>query len=306
MAYNSGREGVTNTFISTAWYAAVLSSLSKTQPISHSVYCRQALIGGHYELISHESMDPNPDYWMARLWKRLVGRKAIGPIDSSVRKDSLETAKAFSFGCCYNPGNDELLVHAFCAKAEDGDVVFVVINVAKSATHHLNITLGSSRTEYILTPQKNQWNSKRVLLNGIGPLSIRDNGSAAVTLDGYYSSDPHKTLGIPPKSVSFVVVHEADVKNCYRQPHPSDQDTALNKSGSSVSQMMINNVTKNEHGGTTYNESTAMHHQATKMKHAESSNTNYLIFQETSSTSVLLMVGFLTLFVAIRRSFRRD
>ena len=72
MAHNSGQRNVTDVFQSSMWFANLLGSLSKTKPITHSVYCRQALLGGYYELIDHETLIPNPDYWLSYIWKLLI------------------------------------------------------------------------------------------------------------------------------------------------------------------------------------------------------------------------------------------
>ena len=45
-AWHSGREGVTDTFLSAPWWMSALGQLSPT----HSGFCRQTLIGGNYEL----------------------------------------------------------------------------------------------------------------------------------------------------------------------------------------------------------------------------------------------------------------
>lgn len=227
MLYNSGRHGVTNAFIGSLWFANLLGSLPKSNPLPHSVYCRQALIGGYYELISHESLDPNPDYWVAFLWKKIVGTRAIGPIISSTRIDTFELSKQFTFGCCKKPGQDTLLVHAFCAKSDErignntnhpGDVVFIVINIDEETSFDLNITLGASRTEYVLTPQSNNLTSQKVLLNG-KTLSIAD--------DGIFPGIKGRRVNLfkitrtPPISISFIVVHEAQIQQCL-EAHSAD------------------------------------------------------------------------------------
>ncbi|KAL7510405.1 hypothetical protein ACHAXN_008548 [Cyclotella atomus] len=307
MAYNSGREGVTNSFISTAWYAAVLSSLSKTQPVSHSVYCRQALIGGYYELISHKTVDPNPDYWMARLWKQLIGRRAIGPIVSNVRKDSLESSKMFAFGCCKAPGQDELLVHAFCSKENDGNAVFVVINVAKSTQFELNITLGTSRTEYILTPKDNQWNARSVMLNGKGPLKVRDDGSLAVSMEGVLRKNFIKTTHVPPKSILFIETHGAVVKQCFeKKPNESSTNTTIKSTMNVNIDNAARNKTKANHRVHKPSAGNISSHNS-RMKHESSELDYYSNSLSTHQTqmSLTFSVGFLALFFSTRYFVRR-
>ena len=213
MAYNSGRAGVTDSFVGSLWFANLLEAVAKTKPIAHSVYCRQALIGGYYELVSHETLTPNPDYWVAYIWKKIVGTKAIGPIHSPNRKDSVDISSMITFGCCEKPGRDSILVHSFCGRS-DGDVVFIVINISDSKGIQLNVTIDSgNRTEYLLQSNKDGYASREVMLNG-KLLSIEDNNLPEV-------SGVHRRgqLHIPPISIAFVVVHGTDVKECLSPVH---------------------------------------------------------------------------------------
>ena len=214
MAYNSGRQGVTDSFQSSLWFANLLGAISKTKPYPHSVYCRQALIGGYYELISHETMKPNPDYFVAYLWKHIVGTKAIGPIrSSSQRQDSPKLSSQYTFGCCNKPGKDQLLIHAFCAinkSDEDGDMVFIVINISKSTPFKLSIPMGDNRTEYVLTPNENGYRSRKVLLNDT--IMKMKNGKLSA-IDGAFRTRHENSL-VPPISIAFLVVHGANITTC--------------------------------------------------------------------------------------------
>jgi heparanase 1 len=215
MAYNSGLPGVSDSFRGSLWFANLLGAMAKTKPLPHGVYCRQALLGGHYELVSHESMVPNPDYWVAYLWKNLVGLKAVGPMISPGRKDSVELSSRITFGCFERPGKDTVLIHSFCAKSDDdGDVVFVAINISESRGINLNITMGVNRTVYVLQPNAREgMRSQRVLLNG-RPMSIGSDASLP-TVHGLGVTLARSDLThVPPISIAFVVVHGANVEEC--------------------------------------------------------------------------------------------
>ena len=205
MAYNSGRQNTTDSFIGSFWFTNLLGAIAKSRP--HTVYCRQALIGGHYELISHQTMKAMPDYWIAHLWKILVGTKAIGPILSPHRKDK---PQKHTFGCCEEPGYDKLIIHAFCAKGESSNPIFVVTNFDKGSSFNLNITVGSQITKYILTGKMGSRNSKSVVLNGKQLLQI-ENGQLP-EIDGEHTDD--LLLVLPPASISFVIVHGFQVNVC--------------------------------------------------------------------------------------------
>ncbi len=209
MAYNSGRQNVTDSFLGSFWFTNLLGAISKSVP--HTVYCRQALVGGHYELISHETMKAMPDYWVAHLWKKLVGTKSIGPITSPSRKD---VPDEYTFGCCKEPGYDTLLIHAFCAKDEAANPMFVVTNFDKKSSFNLSIPVGTQITKYILTGKGSSRESKSVILNGNQLLAI-DNGQLPAIV-GEDTDD--LAVVLPPASIAFIVVHGYQVGECV-SPH---------------------------------------------------------------------------------------
>jgi heparanase 1 len=226
MAYNSGLRGVSDAFRGSLWFANLLGALTKTRPLSHGVYCRQSLLGGHYELVGHENMVPNPDYWVAYLWKELVGTMAVGPILSPGRKDSAELSSLVTFGCCDKPGRDTVLIHSLCARRSDddgddgndnndGDVVFVVINISESRGINLNITMGGGdRSEYALRPNNGKgMDSRGVSLNGVA-MSIGSDASIPDVRKHGVSRVRGDLIHVPHMTVTFVVVHGADVGVC--------------------------------------------------------------------------------------------
>ncbi|GAB2242054.1 hypothetical protein Droror1_Dr00018829 [Drosera rotundifolia] len=73
-AYNSGGKGVQNTFVDGYWY---LDQLGMTSSYNHKVFCRQALVGGNYALLNTTTFIPNPDYYGALLWHRLMGKTVL-------------------------------------------------------------------------------------------------------------------------------------------------------------------------------------------------------------------------------------
>ncbi|RZC08526.1 Auxilin-related protein 1 isoform E [Glycine soja] len=73
-AYNSGGNHVSNRFLNSFWY---LDQLGIASCYSTKVYCRQTLIGGNYGLLNTTTFAPNPDYYSAVLWHRLMGKKVL-------------------------------------------------------------------------------------------------------------------------------------------------------------------------------------------------------------------------------------
>lgn len=78
----------------------MLGTLSE---VGNAVFARQTLVGGNYELLRCSSaqlfpgetcdFEPRPDYWVALLWRRLMGPQALVPTLTAARS-SVEGASA--------------------------------------------------------------------------------------------------------------------------------------------------------------------------------------------------------------------
>jgi len=68
---HSGRDTVTNRFMSAFWYLDWLGTFSL---YGHKGFCRQTLLGGNYGLLQNENgnIRPNPDFWAALLFNSLM------------------------------------------------------------------------------------------------------------------------------------------------------------------------------------------------------------------------------------------
>ena len=229
MSYNSGRPGVTNTMISTFWYTNLLAVLSKTQPIAHAVYCRQALLGGYYELIQHNAstlpsgqigLKPNPDYWIARLYKLTVGQASIGPIVSDEKHRRPKTP-LLTWGCCKAPGKDTLLVHFFCAapttpagtqeahglQTRPGDVTLVLINMDGTRDFSIKLPMGKLRSQFQMTSASNT--SKQEIQINQQHMDGSTNSLGTPVL-----IESRQPLLIPRESITFAVFHGANIQSC--------------------------------------------------------------------------------------------
>ncbi len=102
LAWHSGREGVTDTFLSSAWWLSALGGLSAT----HDGFCRQTFMGGNYELVNKTTKMPNPDYYVAKLFKDAMGARVLASNSSAE------------------------LVHAFahCSDGPEGGITLAWIN----------------------------------------------------------------------------------------------------------------------------------------------------------------------------------
>ncbi|TVU27864.1 hypothetical protein EJB05_19365 [Eragrostis curvula] len=165
-AYNSGHHLVTDAFVFSFWYLDQLGMSSKYDTKS---YCRQTLVGGNYGLLNTTTFEPNPDYYSALLWHRLMGTKVLSTT--------------------FN-GTNMIRAYAHCARNSDG-ITLLLINLSGTNTDQIYVTsegaqtqgsrkegrgfshipgLGKAavftREEYHLTPKDGKLQSQQVLLNG--------------------------------------------------------------------------------------------------------------------------------------------
>ncbi|KAK8943769.1 Heparanase-like protein 1 [Platanthera guangdongensis] len=113
-AFNSGGRFISNTFLNSFWYLDQLGMASK---FNTKAYCRQTLIGGNYGLLDTKTFIPNPDYYSALLWHRLMG-KGVLSVDHNQS----------SF----------LRVYAHCSKEKAG-ISLVLINLSNSTEFRIRI-----------------------------------------------------------------------------------------------------------------------------------------------------------------------
>ncbi|GMI94446.1 glucuronidase 1 [Hibiscus trionum] len=117
-ALNGGSKDVSRTFADGFWY---LDQMGMASTYDQKVFCRQALIGGNYGLLNATTFVPNPDYYGALLWHRLMGSTVL-----AVTKES----------------DPNLRVYAHCAKKKPG-VSLIFINLSKDRS--FNITLSNAK-----------------------------------------------------------------------------------------------------------------------------------------------------------------
>nr|XP_043635670.1 heparanase-like protein 1 [Erigeron canadensis]XP_043635671.1 heparanase-like protein 1 [Erigeron canadensis] len=220
-AYNSGGLHVSDTFVNSFWY---LDQLAMAAKYHTQVYCRQSLIGGNYGLLNKTTSLPNPDYYSALLWHRLMGtgvlsveRRYVGP---------------------------HLRTYAHCSKGKNG-ITLLLINLSNQTEFQLSIHnildmklhtskdkkvsfihrlksafswIGSkstheelTREEYHLTPQGGDIRSRTMLLNGV-PLQLTRNGDIPHLNPAVV--DVHYPISVPPLTIKFVQYPNFDAPGC--------------------------------------------------------------------------------------------
>ncbi|TVU09247.1 hypothetical protein EJB05_42701 [Eragrostis curvula] len=170
-ADKGGRHLVTDSFVFNFWF---LDQLGMSAKYDTKTYCRQSLIGGNYGLLNRTTFQPNPDYYSALLWHRLMGTKV--------------PATTFR-------GTNKIRAYAHCAKDSTG-ITLLLINLSGKTTTQVSVTseaaaaahkqglkkhtretrhvhdpafaeaAGAMRNEYHLTPKDGNLQSQVMLLNG--------------------------------------------------------------------------------------------------------------------------------------------
>ncbi|CAN6441474.1 unnamed protein product [Victoria cruziana] len=197
-AYNSGGRLVSNTFINSFWY---LDQLGMSSTFNTKVYCRQALIGGNYALLNTTTFVPNPDYYSALLWHRLMGNKVL--------QTTID-------------GTAYLRAYTHCGKSTKG-ITLLLINMSNTTTFQIRVREDTNldpievsaeneqREEYKLKPKDGNLVSQTIILNG-KQLELTEKGDIPplqpTTVDG------KNPITIDPLSIAFITFKDFQAPAC--------------------------------------------------------------------------------------------
>ncbi|XP_039114523.1 heparanase-like protein 1 isoform X1 [Dioscorea cayenensis subsp. rotundata] len=218
---NNGGRLVSNTFIDSFWY---LDQLGMASTYNTKAYCRQTLIGGHYGLLDRDTFIPNPDYYSALLWHRLMGKKVLS-VDFN--------------------GHPHLRAYTHCRKQKEG-ISLLLINLSNNTEYNVAIkndinanlntgvhndkghsftdglkwavswigttsTAVQTREEYHLTAENGNLQSKTMLLNGT-PLQLTEGGGIPPLTPAHVPvASP---LIVAPLSIVFVTLPNFEAEAC--------------------------------------------------------------------------------------------
>ena len=184
-AWHSGRAGVTNTFLSSPWWMTALGQLSRT----HSGFCRQTLMGGSYELIDKTTRSPNPDWYLARLWKDAMG--------SAVFAASSNASDVRVFAHCAPTGG---LSIAFINFSSNTTAALTLVQAVQPATSPLALRILSSADNIT------------VALNGEALVYTPGSGALPSLLPASVAGGAPVLL--PPHTLGFITYPDANAYNC--------------------------------------------------------------------------------------------
>ncbi|CAI0560178.1 unnamed protein product [Linum tenue] len=221
-AFNSGGFHVSDTFVNSFWY---LDQLGMAAAYNTKVYCRQTLVGGHYSLLNTTTFVPNPDYYSALLWHRLMGKTVLG-----VTTTASPYLRYYAHCSKGRAGITLLLINMsnntdFIVKArsrsnlkqnlqQTSDGASSFVNSLKRSVSWIGseVTDGSLfREEYHMSPKDGDLQSKTMLLNGIQLQLTEKEGIPNLQPIRSRLSSP---LYISSLSISFIVFPNFDSPAC--------------------------------------------------------------------------------------------
>ncbi|XP_027332714.1 heparanase-like protein 3 [Abrus precatorius] len=196
-AYNSGHHLVSDAFVYSFWY---LDQLGMSAIYDTKTYCRQSLIGGNYGLLNTSTFMPNPDYYSALLFHRLMGRRVL-------------STNFF--------GTKKIRAYAHCAKESKG-ITILLLNLDNSTTVQVRAALKfnklpyrrvgePSRREYHLTAKDRDLHSQIMLLNG-KILTVNSAGEIPPFEPLYVDSS--KPIIVGPLSIVFAHIPNVVLSAC--------------------------------------------------------------------------------------------
>ncbi|KAM0065837.1 putative glycosidase [Helianthus debilis subsp. tardiflorus] len=217
-AYNSGHNLVTNAFVFGFWY---LDQLGMASMYDTKTYCRQTLIGGNYGLLNTTTFVPNPDYYSALLWHRLMGRHVLST-------SFMGTNKIRSYAHCSktSTGITLLLINLDGFKTTNvgviiGNTTTIITSTQQNATQKQRTKFSkmlrnprideAQRDEYHLTAKDGDLHSQIVLLNGI---ELLVNSSGVIPSLEPIQKNFSSPIMVAPFSIVFVHMPTIRVPAC--------------------------------------------------------------------------------------------
>ncbi|KAL3691332.1 hypothetical protein R1sor_004983 [Riccia sorocarpa] len=217
-AFDGGHPEVSNSFINAFWYLDQLGTASR---YNNQAFCRQSFVGSFYGLVD-SNFTPNPDYYGALLWRRLMGN-GVFLVDIA-------------------GGNDDIRAYAHCQRGSEGGLTLLVLNYSNCTRHHLDLRLLTSfdgsepsstskksqedeyrtlsseafesrdvRLEYHMSALNGTATSRIVLLNG-RPLILTPSGELPTLSPREVNSESPTSLA--PLTYAYVVIPWANAPAC--------------------------------------------------------------------------------------------
>jgi hypothetical protein len=216
----SGTEGDPHNISACGLYATVFwyaDDLALRAAHGFKQYQRQDLVGGRYSLVRtlHDneyepataSVILHPDFWVAFLWKRIVGASVL---NATLSTSSPKTLRAYAH-CGAPPSTFRV---SGWEEGSELSATLILINLDNSTTKTTRLSLPgvTSSLMWTMTSPVNGIFGENVLLNGKLLNSKVTNGAAIKDVPVAGIKGDGAQVDLPPLSVSFVVVKGVDSK----------------------------------------------------------------------------------------------
>nr|XP_022337561.1 heparanase-like [Crassostrea virginica] len=145
-AYGGGANGLSDAYVAAFMWLDKLGMAAKNNV---GVVLRQSFYGGKYALLDDKTLDPNPDYWLTVLYKRLVGNRVLNTTSTPPSRDV------------------RFYAHCSAAGSPAGSVTLYGMNLLPEG---INVTFPQLEGEleiYLLSAPNGNLKSRFVNLNGV-------------------------------------------------------------------------------------------------------------------------------------------
>ncbi|XP_014216649.1 heparanase-like [Copidosoma floridanum] len=191
-AYGSGAPDLSDKYVAGFLW---LDKLGVSAKAGINVVVRQSFFGGHYAMVGPD-LSPNPDWWIAVLFKRFVSEKVL----------NLEGPSNF--------GNLRFYAHCAVKQLYVNDVPTIAVygmnlNEQKSSIYFQDLPEKSTIHAYILTSDALQ--SRNIFLNE-KLLELRSDGSLPLLTPKIV--DKNQAIILPPYSMIFLLIQNFQVPAC--------------------------------------------------------------------------------------------
>lgn len=163
-----------NTFTDTFRYLYQMGSLAQK---GLDVHFHNTLLTSEYSLVDHYTLEPNPSYWAALLWNRLMGTKAYE----------------------VNSGKDDFYVFAHNLKGKDKGISYLLINAGEEP---VNAASDKKSEMYMLTSES--LDSRKIRLNGLEMKMTSDSGLPEIS----GKKTDKGIISIPSHAIVFLTINE--------------------------------------------------------------------------------------------------
>jgi len=197
--FMGGRPNISDVTFDAFYYAEQLQSMSSSNV---SVVIRQDLLGSYYALLTYPRLTPKPSYWVAYLWKLLVGRDVFLLSESSPGEAPVPLWLHCSAHCGKRPGVARTAVILNFHTVHSARVA-----VPTLAATNRRMELAGNMSSFVLS---GDIYSDQLSLNG-APLELLSDGSLPVPAGQPVTAGD--TVLVPAKSIAFVEIHGA-TRNC--------------------------------------------------------------------------------------------